>query len=125
MSRIKGNDTKPEIMVRKWLWSKGYRYRLHYKKLPGKPDIVFPGKKKAIFIHGCFWHRHKCQLFKWPATNIEFWKGKINATVERDSRSQDALVDLGWNILTIWECETKANRIEDLRARILMFLDKH
>lgn len=124
MSRIKGKDTKPEILVRKWLWTEGYRYRLHYKKLPGKPDIVFPGKKKVIFIHGCFWHRHDCQFFKWPATNGEFWKEKINATVERDRRSQDALIILGWEIQTIWECETKADRIEDLRTRILMFLDK-
>ncbi len=122
MSRIKGRDTKPEILVRKWLWSNGYRYRLHYKKLPAKPDVVFPGRKKVIFIHGCFWHKHDCHFFKWPATNVEFWKDKINTTVERDLSSQEALTKSGWKILVIWECETKAN-LEDLRERIINFVE--
>lgn len=124
MSRIKGRDTKPEIIVRKWLWSQGYRYRLHYKKLPGKPDIVFPGRKKAIFIHGCFWHRHDCRFFKWPKTNAEFWQKKILANVERDLNSIEALRMDGWKTLTIWECETKPDRVEDLLQRIFIFIEQ-
>lgn len=122
MSRIKGRDTKPEMIVRKWLWSQGYRYRLHYTKLPSKPDIVFPGKKKVIFIHGCFWHRHNCRFFKWPKTNAEFWKKKILANVERDLNSIEVLRMDGWKTLTIWECETKPDRVEDLWQRIIIFI---
>jgi len=122
MSRIKGKNTKPESIVRKWLWHYGYRYRLHRKDLPGKPDIVFPGKKKAIFIHGCFWHRHNCRYFKWPLTNAEFWKEKIEGNVDRDGRNYRELMDKGWSFIIIWECETKNNNLESLWKRIEDFL---
>ena len=122
MSRIEGKNTKPEIMVRKWLWSKGYRYKLYNKVLPGKPDIVFTGRKKVIFIHGCFWHRHDCRYFKWPETNIEFWKQKIGSTVDRDNKNYALLSDAGWCYLVIWECETKEKDPENLLRKIEAFL---
>lgn len=122
MSRIKGKNTKPEIMVRQWLWSKGYHYRLYNKVLPGKPDIVFPGRKKAIFIHGCFWHRHDCRYFNWPETNVEFWKKKIGITVDRDNKNYALLSDAGWSYLFIWECETKEKNLDNLWRKIEAFL---
>ena len=122
MSRIKGKNTKPEIKVRKWLWSQGYRYRLHKKDLPGKPDIVFPGLKKAIYIHGCFWHKHDCKYFKWPGTNTDFWKEKITRTVIRDQQNRLLLADRSWNCFTVWECELKDNT-SDIFDRIKLFID--
>lgn len=124
MSRIKGKDTKPEIMVRRWLWSKGYHYRLHRKDLPGKPDIVFPGRKKAIFVHGCFWHKHECKYFKWPQTNPEFWEEKINRNIVRDQRNYRSLDDKGWRYFIIWECELKSADRESLWRRLESFLEK-
>jgi DNA mismatch endonuclease (patch repair protein) len=112
MSRIKGKNTKPEILARKWLWVHGFRYRLHRKDLPGKPDIVFIRQKKAIFIHGCFWHKHECRYFKWPLTNAEFWKKKINESVTRDQKNYADLSAGGWRYLIIWECELKVNSAE-------------
>ncbi len=123
MFRIKGKDTKPEKVIRKWLWNKGYRYRLHKKDLPGNPDIVFPGRRKLILIHGCFWHRHECKYFKWPATNAEFWKEKIESNVHRDIKSYKSLSEAGWEYLIIWECETKENDLSQLRKRIIKFLE--
>jgi DNA mismatch endonuclease, patch repair protein len=107
MSQIKGKDTKPELLVRRWLWGHGYRYRLHYKNLPGKPDIVFPGRKKVIFVQGCFWHKHDCQYFKWPKSNAEFWRQKIEGNVCRDQRNFASLIASGWVYLIIWECTFK------------------
>lgn len=107
MSRIKGENTKPEIMVRKWLWSGGYRYRLHLKNLPGKPDIVLPGRKKVIFINGCFWHKHNCRFFKWPSSNQIFWRKKIEETFRRDQNNIKCLAASGWEVFVIWECELK------------------
>ncbi len=123
MSRIKGKGTKPEKFIRKWLWSNGYRFRRHKKEVPGKPDIVFPGRLKIIFVHGCFWHRHDCKFFKWPATNAEFWKEKIESTVQRDKRNYRALSKAGWEYLIIWECETKGNDLSQLQKRIIKFLE--
>jgi DNA mismatch endonuclease (patch repair protein) len=122
MSRIRCKDTKPELLVRKWLWSKGYRYRLHAGKLAGKPDIVFPGRLKAIFIHGCFWHGHDCRYFKWPRANSEFWSHKIGCTVLRDKKNYAALVQDGWRCIVIWECETKAKNLSDLWSKVEEFL---
>ncbi len=122
MARIKGKDTKPEMIVRKWLWQNGYRYRLHTRDLPGKPDIVFRGRKKAIFINGCFWHRHECKYFTWPKSNTDFWKQKIEANVIRDSENYLKLEDSGWNYLVIWECETKEKNLEPLWKKIISFL---
>jgi DNA mismatch endonuclease, patch repair protein len=122
MSRIRDKNTRPEEIIRKLLWGHGYRYRLHSRDLPGKPDIVFPGRKKALFIHGCFWHRHDCRYFKWPGTNAEFWKQKIEGNVERDHKNYDSLNKSGWCCLVIWECETKAKKLDELWNKIEDFL---
>lgn len=121
MSRIKSKNTKPEQAVRKWLWSQGFRYRLHRKDLPGKPDIVFPSRNKIIFIHGCFWHHHDCRYFKWPKSRTEFWTEKITKNEERDLKHQIQLEQLGWEVLTVWECEIKDNW-DALTDSILSFL---
>lgn len=106
MASISGKNTKPELIVRKLLFSMGYRYRLHYSNLPGKPDLVFPGKRKVIFIHGCFWHRHDCKKGKsLPSNNSEFWKKKLAENQSRDSRNIIDLKKQGWNTLVIWECQ--------------------
>lgn len=108
MSRIKGKNTKPEEIVRKYLFSKGFRYRKNDKRLPGTPDIVLPKYKTAIFVNGCFWHGHKkCRYFVIPKTNTDFWLNKINTNIERDKRKQEALKELGWNVIVVWECELK------------------
>lgn len=125
MSRIKGKDTKPEETLRKLLWKHGYRYRLHYKKLPGKPDIVFPSRKKVIFVNGCFWHKHKCKYFKWPQTNAEFWKEKITGNVNRDKKNYKTLTELGWCYLVIWECELKTKDFEPVLNKLQIFLDNN
>lgn len=107
MSGIRGTNTKPELAIRKELFARGYRYRLHDKKLPGKPDMVFPKYRAIILVHGCFWHRHGCHLFKWPSTRPEFWRNKINGNVERDKKQEKEILDQGWRILIIWECALK------------------
>lgn len=108
MSLISGDNTQPERIVRKLLHSLGYRFRLHDRRLPGTPDIVFPGRKKVIFVHGCFWHGHKdCRRAKRPASNRDFWNTKIDATVQRDSRNIQKLVETGWQVHVIWQCELK------------------
>ena len=107
MAGITGKNTKPEIIVRKGLHAMGFRYRLHARNLPGKPDLVFPRYKAVIFVNGCFWHGHGCHLFKWPSTREEFWKEKITGTMERDSRKLAALQCEGWRTLVIWECALK------------------
>ncbi|MBR2862465.1 MAG: DNA mismatch endonuclease Vsr [Bacteroidaceae bacterium] len=122
MSAIKGRDTKPEVLVRKLLHRLGYRFRIQRKDLPGKPDIVLPKHKTAIFINGCFWHRHEgCKYASTPSTNSDFWKKKFAANVERDARNYAALKDQGWNVLIIWECEVK----ELLRTKIIPGLPSH
>jgi len=105
MSRIHSKNTKPEIIVRKWLWKNGYRYRLHRKDLPGKPDIVLAKYRAAIFVHGCFWHRHKCKYGSEPKTNKDFWNKKLNDNVKRDRKNIENLKYSGWRVLIIWECE--------------------
>ncbi len=107
MSGIRGKDTKPEIFIRKGLFAKGFRFRLHSRKLPGKPDIVFPRYKAAILVHGCFWHGHRCPLFKWPSSNSGFWRKKIDRNREVDKAAIKALSGLGWRVLTVWECAIK------------------
>jgi DNA mismatch endonuclease, patch repair protein len=109
-------------VIRQLLWCKGFRYRLHSKILPGKPDIVFVGRKKAIFVHGCFWHKHNCRYFKWPETNAEFWKKKIGGNVIRDNKNYTALTIAGWTHLVIWECETKPKNLEILWSKIEKFI---
>ena len=108
MSRISGEDTKPEITVRKILHAMGYRYRLHVRRLPGNPDIVLSRHRKVIFVHGCFWHGHPgCPRSKRPSTNVDFWNAKIDANIRRDERVVRELVSEGWMVLIVWECETK------------------
>ena len=108
MSAIKGRDTKPEILLRKLLHSLGYRFRIQRKDLPGRPDIVLPRYKTAIFVNGCFWHRHEgCKYASTPSTNSGFWEKKFAANVERDARNYAALKALGWHVVIIWECEVK------------------
>jgi DNA mismatch endonuclease (patch repair protein) len=112
MSGIKGKNTKPEILVRKALHARGFRFRLHDKKLPGKPDIILPKYKTVIFVHGCFWHKHDCKYFKWPKTRPDFWRDKIEGNVERDEKHHQQLKELGWNVKIIWECEIKDKSYE-------------
>jgi DNA mismatch endonuclease (patch repair protein) len=106
MGRIKGRDTAPERIVRSLLHREGFRFRLHCKKLPGKPDIILPKWRTAILVHGCFWHRHKnCRLCYTPKSNTAFWNAKFAGNVERDKRNEAALREAGWKVLTVWECE--------------------
>jgi len=106
MSRIRSKNTNPELLIRRTLYRLGYRYRLHRSDLPGKPDIVFSRNKKAIFVHGCFWHLHKgCVDGRLPKTNVEYWRSKLARNIARDSRNQGKLRSLGWRVLTVWECD--------------------
>lgn len=104
MSGIKGKDTKPELQIRHALHKRGFRYRLHVKGIPGKPDLVFPKYKALLQVHGCFWHKHECHMFKWPKSRTEFWKEKINANAVRDRQIDLRLAELDWRVLTVWEC---------------------
>ena len=113
MAAIRGKDTKPEILVRKFLFSKGLRYRLNNRKLPGSPDIVLKKYKTVIFVDGCFWHGHEgCKYFRLPKSNTPFWEAKITRNIERDKETTQALTALGWKVISIWECElrNKSNR---------------
>ena len=121
MRRIKSRDTGPEMAVRKLLYSLGYRYRLNNRDLPGKPDIVFAKRRKVIFVHGCFWHAHGCRMSHSPRTNTAYWSPKLARNVERDSANQAALELLGWQTLTLWECEIK-NQNPALKTAITEFL---
>lgn len=107
MSSIRGKDTKPELLIRKGLHRMGFRYRLHYPGLPGKPDMVFPKYNAVIQINGCFWHQHECHLFKWPRNREEFWRNKISENKIRDRRNLEKTTALGWRTLVIWECALK------------------
>jgi DNA mismatch endonuclease (patch repair protein) len=119
MSGIRGKNTKPELIVRSFLHRAGLRFRLH-AKLPGKPDLVFPKYRTVVFVHGCFWHRHKsCRFATTPASNVKFWLEKFNANVQRDERVKKQLRNLGWSVLTIWECEAKSQKkLEALALKI-------
>lgn len=107
MAAIRGKDTKPELMVRRGLHSKGFRYRLQGSGLPGRPDLVLPKHHAVIFVHGCFWHRHDCPLFRWPQTRQEFWREKINGNARRDAEAISLLLDVGWRVGIVWECALK------------------
>jgi DNA mismatch endonuclease (patch repair protein) len=122
MSRIKGKDTLPELTLRKLLWSMGYRYRLHRKDLHGRPDLVFIGRKKIIFVHGCFWHKHDCSKSKLPKSNVEFWRRKILSNAERDKKHISALTSDGWKVMVVWQCELKLKNREFLIRKITSFL---
>ena len=107
MSRIRGKNTKPEKFIRSSLHNLGFRFRLHAKNLPGKPDLVLPKYRTVIFVHGCFWHGHDCHLFKWPSTRKEFWRKKITRNQEKDLETLSSLKKEGWRVLTVWECAVK------------------
>lgn len=107
MAGIRGKDTRPEMILRRGLHARGFRFRLHDRRLPGSPDLVFPGRRSAVFVHGCFWHGHACPLFRLPATRQEFWRAKIEGNAARDEAAEAALLAEGWRVLTIWECALK------------------
>lgn len=122
MSRIRGKNTKPELIVRRLVHAMGYRFRLHRRDLPGSPDLVFPSRHKVVFVHGCFWHRHEgCRKSSMPKTRAEFWAEKFRRNVERDAENYAALEQVGWSHLVIWECET--SDLDSLSARLQEFLD--
>ena len=107
MSGIRGRDTKPELLLRKGLHAMGFRYKLHDKSLPGKPDLVFPRYRAVIFVNGCFWHGHDCHLFKWPKSRKDFWREKIKSNIDRDRLVTSQLKEQGWRVLRVWECALK------------------
>ncbi len=120
MSRIHGKDTEPEEIVRKFLLSKGFRYRKNDSRLPGKPDIVLPKYKTVIFVNGCFWHVHEgCKDFFWPKNNAEFWKEKLRKNVERDRRNYALLEQQGWHVILVWQCELKRSSLQDRMNRLV------
>ena len=120
MSRIGAKNTAPELKVRSLLHAMGYRYRLHRKDLPGKPDIVFPSRQKVIFVHGCYWHGHGCKIGKLPKSNLSYWRPKIERNKARDREKRIALEEVGWSVLEIWQCETKD--ASDLTKQLELFL---
>jgi DNA mismatch endonuclease, patch repair protein len=119
MARIRGVNTSPELAVRRFLHERGFRFRLHLRELPGRPDIVLPKLHTAIFVHGCFWHRHPgCKKATTPSTRKTFWKAKFEANVERDKRKVAELRDRGWTVITVWECEVTPVRLARLLSRL-------
>jgi DNA mismatch endonuclease (patch repair protein) len=122
MRQVKGKNTRPELIVRSLLHRLGYRFRLHRKNLPGTPDIVFPSRHVALFVHGCFWHGHGCRIGQLPKSRLEYWKPKIEANAERDHRKQAALVEKGWKVFVVWQCEL--SDIESLTAKLNSLLAK-
>lgn len=120
MSLVRSTDTKPELVVRRLVFGLGYRYRLHRASLPGRPDLVFFSKRKVIFVHGCFWHGHKCRLGRIPKSHLRYWKNKIAVNRERDERNLRRLRGMGWRCLVVWECELRER--EGLGSRVRKFL---
>ena len=128
MSHIHSKDAKPEEIVRKYLFSKGLRYRKNVSKMPGKPDIVFRKYKTVVFVNGCFWHHHNCDRFKWPTSNVEYWIPKIERNVQRDIDNKKLLEANGWWVLVIWECELKKNGKRQISLRqcfLNQLINKH
>lgn len=118
MSRVRGKDTRPEMLVRRLLHGAGFRYRLHDGSLPGKPDLVFPRRRKVIFVHGCFWHRHEgCALARIPKSNRSFWLAKLDGNKARDETNQHRLREAGWGVLVVWECELRDKSMLEKRLR--------
>lgn len=123
MSRIRDKNTKPEELVRKYLFSQGFRYRKNDARLPGKPDIVLPKYRTVIFVNGCFWHGHNgCRYFVWPKNNAEFWREKISGNIHRDSINHQLLENKGWHVIDIWECELKKNNAAQTLANLVQML---
>lgn len=122
MSRIRSTNTRPEEKVRKYLFSKGFRYRKNVRSLPGCPDIVLPKYRSVIFVNGCFWHKHDCPRFVWPSSNQEYWIPKITKNVERDERNQRTLKEMGWEVITVWECELKKENFQETMDKLIEHL---
>lgn len=123
MALVRGRDTKPEMRVRKAIHAAGLRYRLHDRRLPGAPDVVFPSRRVALFVHGCFWHRHPgCSAARLPKSRLEFWEPKLTGNVERDKRNRAALESAGWEVMVIWECETRDPK---MIARLVKSIKTH
>lgn len=125
MSRIRGRDTKPEMLLRRGLHAAGLRYRLQVRELPGRPDLVFPKYRAVILVHGCFWHAHECPIFRMPSTRTDFWSSKITANHRRDIQTHAALLLLGWRVLTVWECSLKGRSrwpLNDLLDECVRFI---
>ena len=125
MSNIRSKGMKPEMVVRRLVHSMGYRYRLHRKDLPGKPDLVFPGRRKLIFVHGCFWHQHEdpaCKIVRRPKSNRDYWLPKLQRNAIRDKENLSQLSELGWNVLLVWECELEC--LDALRIKLQKFLEQ-
>ena len=119
MSHIRSTNSKPEEIVRKYLFAEGFRYRKNVKKLPGCPDIVLPKYKTVIFVNGCFWHKHDCPRFVWPSSNQDYWRPKILRNVERDNQNRKELETLGWKVITVWECELKKNVLNETLGKLI------
>ena len=118
MSHIRSKDTKPEETVRKYLFSRGFRYRKNVKSLPGCPDIVLPKFKTVVFVNGCFWHKHDCPRFVWPSSNIDYWTAKITRNVERDQENYHKLSQQGWKVIVVWECQLKKKLLSQTMAEL-------
>ncbi|MBQ9290693.1 MAG: DNA mismatch endonuclease Vsr [Clostridia bacterium] len=118
MSHIRSTNTKPELAVRQYLFSHGFRYRLNVQALPGRPDIVLPKYRTVVFINGCFWHHHDCGRFVWPSSNEEYWHKKIDGNVQRDKENREKLASLGWNVIILWECQLKKKTAEERLQRL-------
>ena len=126
MSHIRSKATKPEMLVRRWLWSHGYRYRLNVKSVPGKPDIVMRKYRTAIFVNGCFWHGHEgCKMFVLPKTNTEFWQAKIEQNRTRDTRIYNELMNAGWQVIVIWACNLTNDKLESTMQTVAVTLNKN
>ena len=126
MSRIRSKATKPEMAVRRWLWAHGYRYRLNVKSVPGKPDIVMRRYRTAIFVNGCFWHGHEgCGKFVMPKSNTAFWEAKIARNRERDRQNYDILLQNGWQVIVLWECQLSKDKIENTMQQVVVALNKN
>ncbi len=120
MSHIRSTNSKPEEKVRKYLFSKGFRYRKNVRTMPGKPDIVLPKYHSVIFVNGCFWHKHDCPRFAWPSSHQEYWKPKILKNAERDEANRKVLTYMGWNVITVWECQLKKKVFEETMQKVIL-----
>lgn len=126
MSHIRSKANKPEMLVRRWLWSHGYRYRLNVKSVPGKPDIVMRKYRTAIFVNGCFWHGHEgCKLFVMPKTNTEFWQNKIEYNRQRDKRNYDILIQNGWQVIVLWQCKLAKDKLGNTMQSVAVALNEN
>lgn len=119
MSHIRSTNSKPEEIVRKYLFAEGFRYRKNVKKLPGCPDIVLPKYKTVIFVNGCFWHKHDCPRFVWPSSNEQYWVPKITGNLERDLKNHQLLKEQGWKVIIVWECELKKNVVDEAIGKLI------